>query len=98
MGLLNKTVKYYSVDYNDSINPSSWIVKQKHKTSIENFKPAKIIFLNQICFIAFDDYTKVYDFMLDSKRPILLDIITKPIGKLLDFQISSDYSQIYAID
>ena len=40
----------------------NWNVTETHKTQIENYRPSRIKFLNQICFIAFDDCTKVIDF------------------------------------
>lgn len=92
VGLLNKTVRYYAVDQNQNNNPVNWLINEKHKTAIENYKPYKIKFLNQICFVAFDDCTKVLDFRHDGDRPQLLDIIRKPIGKVFDFRISEDYS------
>ena len=85
-------MRYYAVDQNQSNNPLNWLVSETHKTAIDNYKPVKIKFLNQICFVAFDDYTKVFDFRLDADRPQLLDIIRKPIGKVFDLRISADYS------
>lgn len=76
----------------------NWLVNEANKTAIENYKPAQIKFLNQICFVAFDDYTKVFDFQYEGNRPLLLDIIRKPIGRVLDLRISEDFSQIYVVD
>lgn len=88
VGLLNKTVKYFKVDQNSSNNPVNWTVNESHKTPIENYKPVQILFLNQICFVAFDDFVKVFDFHTEGERPILLDIIRKPIGKVFDMSIA----------
>ena len=105
VGLLNKTVKFFTIDSNQSNNPMNWEYSQLEQTSIENFKPSFIEFYNDLAFISYDDCTKVVSFGFDhfnnrigDKKPKVLDIIQKPYGKVLDFKFAHDHSQLYLID
>jgi hypothetical protein len=46
VGLYNKTVKYFSVDSNDSNNPANWKFIMACKTTIESYHPLKMKFFN----------------------------------------------------
>jgi hypothetical protein len=91
VGLINKTIKYYCIDDNGSSNLSSWSFILHSQTTIDNFKPQKMCFYDGICFVSYDDATKLYLFERE-KHPQLMDVITKPYGRVLDFRFSTDRS------
>ena len=93
VGLLNKTIKYYSIDSNESNNPLNWEYKLVESTTIDNFLPRFIEFHQHIAYVSFDDCTKVILFGDNrEKKPRVLDILQKPYGKVLDFKFSHDFS------
>ena len=62
VGLLNKTVKYYTLDNNGSQNMQNWTIHLHSQTTIDNFRPQHIRFYDGICFVSYDDSTKLYLF------------------------------------
>lgn len=98
VGCLNKTVKFFAVDQQGP-NPSNWEVKLTHCTTIENFRPRRISFLNALAFVVFDDCIKLFDFHgTTNERPRVLDLVYKPLGHTLDFALASDKTQFYVLD
>lgn len=98
---MNKVVKYFTIDFGVSNNVTNWCFIQISQTNIENFRPRKIHFHNDCCFVSYDDSTKVYffdDACQMEVKPQLLDIIHKPYGAVLDFKFSEDSKQIYVLD
>jgi len=79
-----------------------------YQTSIEFFKPRFIRFWENCCLVAHDDCVKVLSFpsvfdeneveISDSKKPLVLDIIYKPFGMVLDFKLSMSEEQLYLLD
>ena len=62
VGLLNKKVSYYMVNYNQSNNPKNWAYEKVHQTTIDSFQPRYIKFVQDFCYVAYDDCTKIYVF------------------------------------
>ena len=98
VGCLNKTVKFFTVEQNGP-GAANLAVKLTHCTTIENFRPRAIKFLNALAFVAFDDCVKLLDFhQTANERPRVLDIVNKPHGHVLDFALATDMSQFYVLD
>ena len=87
VGLLNKTVKFYQIEQNQSNNPSNWSFEMIQQTSIDTHRPRIIKYFNSLAFVCYDDQTKVIKFG-EGKKPQVLEIIYKPFGKVMDFKIS----------
>ena len=56
------------------------------------------MFKGEVCYVAFDDCTKLYSFDSSLKKPKVLDIIYKNYGAVLDLTFSSDNEQLYVVD
>ena len=48
-------------------------------------------FYDGICFVSYDDATKLYLFE-HTQKPQLMDVVQKPYGKVLDFRFAHDFS------
>ena len=51
-----------------------------------------------VCYVAFDDSTKVYQLDVEDKKPKILDVIEKPYRIVMDFGVSKDGAHIYCLD
>ena len=87
------------VNYNQSNNPKNWAYERVHQTTIDNFKPRFIHFIQDLCYVSYDDCTKTYIFdEHDREKPQVLEIVQKPYGRVLDFRVSKDAKQVYVLD